>query len=346
MRFTKALPALLFCVGGLALGSDLRDSGALLQSVDSERSTYLEVTDARVVARDSEGARRTFRLRRSETVASVAETVDGWVAVGSIRRTRRDRTLFVMHQESAAGYRRFPGPKTGKRAMLLGAQPLVEDGRLAGLAWLQGDGPGSAAVRTADWTGVRWSRSKTVAPPAAGSQTGLTGTVLDDGAWLLVWTAYDGEDDELRWALRSGSSWSEPRGLTAENSVPDITPTVIAVPGGALVAWSRLEDDQYRLFLSRFERGSWTRPREISGAGSVYPRLTRQAGGLSLLLKRAFPASWTVLDLDDRGTVRRRALFAAVPAARPVLQRRAGGEARLLWAGARGATEAGWEPLP
>lgn len=207
--------------------------------------------------------------------------------------------------------------------------PLVgPDGELAGLAWLEGDDPARLEVRFAAWNGTSWGPAETVAGPGPGSQMALAATVLADGSPLLLWSAFDGEDDEVLWSLGGGGSWSEPRRLGADDRVPDITPAVRrdhrgGRGTGALAAWSEYAatgaaadpGGGYRVMVSRLEvRGSeatWSPPRPIGPPGSLFPTWTTPEGGESagplLLLRTVRPRGWQAVELGPGDLPRRRA---------------------------------------
>jgi acyl-CoA thioesterase-1 len=154
--------------------------------------------------------------------------------------------------------------------------PLVEDGRLAGLVWLEGDGPLSLGVRFARWNGAGWEAPQTVSAPGPGSQLALTAARLGDGTWLLAWSAFDGHDDEIVWSRQAADgTWSAPRRVAKDNAVPDITPTLTATAdaadaanadGAALLTWSRFDGSIYQVVTSRFRAGRWDAPRAAGRA--------------------------------------------------------------------------------
>jgi lysophospholipase L1-like esterase len=202
-----------------------------------------------------------------------------------------------------------PGERTGTvRAEPL---PLVEDGRLAGLVWLEGDGPRAYGVRYAAWNGAEWSKPLTISPPNQGSQLALTAARLADGSWLLAWSAFDGHDDEIVWSAGKGGAWTRPLRLT-DNQVPDITPALAATGRGAVLAWSQLAGDGYRLLLARFQDGRWDGPTVVAPGGSLYPRFERspRTGLLRLVYRDARPAldgasGWAAIELGPGGHPRR-----------------------------------------
>lgn len=216
-------------------------------------------------------------------------------------------------------------------------------GALAGLAWLDGVDRGALAVRWTPWLGDGWGRPETVAAPGPGSQLALTATTLDDGTPLLAWSRFDGSDDEIYWSRRDAAGWSAPARLARDNQVPDVTPALTHVPGGALAAWSAFDrgSGQYRVLVSRYDGSAWSAPRPVAGPGSLYPSF--ESGGVRpvLLYRTAAPRGWAVLELDGAARPQRRAAVATAPVAvprRPVVD----GDALLL-DGARVALT--WEEL-
>jgi hypothetical protein len=203
---------------------------------------------------------------------------------------------------------------------------LVDGGRLSGLAWLEGDDERSLSVRAAAWTGRNWGSIQQVSHPGPGSQLALTGAVLDDGSWLLAWSAFDGTADEIVWSRRVGETWLAVSRLSKPNAVPDITPALTATPGGgALIAWSRYDGQGYQLRLARFAGGEWQGEHAAAPSGSLYPTFL----GLRLLYMDADPRAWSVLDLDSQGRVKAKAsVFSTL--GRPVIGF-AGQKVRMRW---------------
>jgi len=230
------------------------------------------------------------------------------------------------------------------------AVPLAStSGELEGLVWLEGTDRQSYAVRHAVWDGLRWSEPETLAEPAAGSQLALAGATLGDGSRLLVWSRFDGHDDEIVAARFADGAWGPPQPIAPDNAVPDVTPAVIAVPGGALAAWSRYDGHDYRVVIARYDGRTWSAPIWAGPAGSTSPALAPagKLGGASSrtavevwLTYATSPArGWAVVELDTAGRALRRGEVVAAPAARPVLAHAPTGELRLRWATRESAVE-------
>jgi hypothetical protein len=261
-------------------------------------------------------------------VSSFAALDGGWIAAGSYPAPAGGRRLFLLRGNDKAA-RPLAEPPGQEGAERRGPVLLVDDGRLAGLAWLEGDGAQALSVRAAAWTKGRWQAPQQVSWPGPGSQLALAGAVLDDGSWLLAWSAFDGEDDEIVWSLRLGEAWLPVRRLSPGNAVPDITPAVTATRGGALLAWSRYDGRGYQLRISRFERGDWRGEHAAGPSGSLYPSFLGGPEGVRLLYLDAWPRAWTVIALDGAGRV---AAKASVPSSldRPVVTFE-GEKARMRW---------------
>lgn len=276
-------------------------------------------------------------------VENVVGTAEGWVAAGVGEEGR-----FAVFAGDRARATRLPAPPVANAASLRQEPlPLLDDaGTLVGLAWLEGDGARSAAVRFARWSGTRWERPTTVSPPGPGSQIALASAALADGTVLLAWSAFDGEDDEVVWSAWDGAGWSRPAPIAAGNRVPDVTPALAALDGGAVAAWARFDGSGYTVVASRWADGAWGEPRPVAASGTAFPSFEPATSGARLLVRSARPSGWQVIDLDREGRPQRTAAVAALAAARPVVED-AGGAAVLAWPGGElPAMEAAWEPVP
>ena len=249
----------------------------------------------------------------------------------------------------ARGLHALPSPATDAEGgqQRENAVPLAAlTGELAGLAWLEGHDRQSYAVRYAAWDGMRWSEPAVVAAAAPGSQLALAGATLADGTKLLVWTRFDGRDDEIVAARFADGRWSAARPLAPGNDVPDVTPALVAVPGGALAAWSRYDGHDYRVVVARFDGREWSAPTWAGPVGSTYPALQRaevgdpgaapaaaRSGEAAAWLTYAHAASrgWAVVELAASGRTLRRAEVSDAPAARPALAVQPSGAIRLRW---------------
>jgi hypothetical protein len=308
-------------------------AGGLALSVDRAR---LELPGGRALRLD---------LPPRAEVTSLAELGQGWIAAGSALDEDGRRRLFLMTGDASAARPVLPPPgqpDTERRGAVL----LVEDGTLAGLAWLEGDSDRSLSVRAAAWNGHAWRAVEPVSQPGPGSQLALAGAVLADGSWLLAWSAFDGQDDEIVWARRTAEGWSPARPVSGGNSVPDITPALVASGNGALLAWSLYDGESYRVQLARFDGSRWRDERPAGPSGSLFPTFQSVSDHLYLLHLNAFPRSWSVLALDPAGKVLRRGTALSSLVERPVLGEDAESGIRLRWISGRRETTATWEKVP
>jgi hypothetical protein len=293
---------------------------------------------------------RTLRLdlpdRAEVSTLALLDGLDGgWAVAGSYPDLTGGRRLFLLrgNDETARPLAEPPGQEGAERR---GPVLLVDNGKLAGLAWLEGDGQRSLSVRAAAWTGKAWQPPQQVSWPGPGSQLALAGAVLDDGSWLLAWSAFDGQDDEIVWSRRIGETWLPVRRLSPGNSVPDITPALTSVTaggGGALIAWSRYDGHGYQLRTARFDRGEW-RSERAGPAGSLYPTFLGGSDGIHLLYMDAWPRAWSVLALDAEGRIEARASLAST-LDRPVVTFERD-QVRMRWPAQKRAAAARLEKTP
>ncbi len=276
------------------------------------------------------GAVRSVRAPAGGRVADVASVGDGWTLAGS-RAESSGGQLFLLSDVGGV-VREIGAPAVTPGVLTDAPSLLIEGGEIAGMAWLEGSGPRSLAVRLASLDGGIWSGARTVAPPAPGSQLALRSAVLGDGRWLLVWSAYDGTDDEILWTVgRPNGAWTPPSRIAGDNTVPDITPSLVATPEGAAVAWSRFgSDGEYRVVLSRYDGSTWGDPVEISGPGGVRPALHRAEGTL-ILYRTVEPDAWALTEIDPAGRPTRTATVPTDRADRPRLVAVDGEGAELAW---------------
>jgi hypothetical protein len=313
----------------LLLAPALRSQTEPLQASRDGRSWVLTAAQGSARLETPDGRSLVIPLPKKAQVTSLAALDGGWAAAGSFEDGDGIRKIFVLRGSGTASRALSvpPGQEDGRYGPVL----LAAEGRLAGLAWLEGDGPRSLAVRASAWSGARWEAPVAVSRPGPGSQLALTGAVLADGSWLLAWSAFDGQDDEIVWSRRApDGAWSKAQRVAPGNEVPDIVPALTATGNGALLSWNRYDGEGYRLLLARFSGGAWRDERTIAPAGSLYPSFVDEAGRPALVyLSVVQPRAWAVLEMDASGRVLGRA---AVPSSldRPVVGFEAS-EVRMRW---------------
>ncbi len=314
----SAIPILILLFASAHVAARTHKARGPVIAIQPTESTTPLVLLARPGWAQVEGdrGRRRLRLRTEETLTGIEETVSGWVA-GGVRRHERGSSIFLVSSEVDSGARLPAVDQTG--AFQLRPVLLVHDGRLSGAAWLEGENLKSMAVRYADWTGVDWGPVQTVARPGPGSQTALSGTCLDDGEALLVWSRFDGRDDEIYWSLREGASWTVPARVGADNGEPDITPVLARSGRSAALVWGRLGDGEYSLMSSTFRSGRWRAERTVSAPGAAFPSLVLSNDKLYALYRSASPAGWVVSELDAESRVVRQARVSESVRIRPLL---------------------------
>lgn len=274
------------------------------------------------------GARK-IKIRRNERLVAVEETASGLITAGVRRTADRSQLLFIEADRRAAY--RLPHP-AGSQPIRVRPTLLVQDGALVGAAWLEGPSLQSMQVKAADWNGSSWEPTTTVSGRSRGSQTGLAGTILADGSMLLVWSQYDGNDDELMFSVRRGDEWSSPRPVSEGNSFPDITPSLVADDSGAALAWSRFDGEEYSVWTAQFRDGGWVSERPAGGKAALYPQLLRQSGATYVVSRIAHPAGWDIASANSTGRVTRRSVISSEIQARPVVRATASGSLTLDWA--------------
>jgi hypothetical protein len=281
-------------------------------------------------------------LQPGSEIASLAATDTGWLAAGSYRAADGGRRLLLLAGDATA-MRSFEAPIATHHDQRFPVW-MVDDGDLVGLAWLEGDSERSYAVFAARWNGSGWEDPERVAPAGPGSQLAATGAVLRDHSWLLAWSAYDGRDDEILYSRRVAGRWTPAARIAADNDVPDITPSLVAVGAGALLAWSRFDGSDYRLLTARWDGRDW-RPAGASGPpGSLYPvLLARGEEPVQLLFYTAESAAWTVAELAPTGKRLAIARDASPRRERPAARRTADRSLRLSWMAPAGESRPRWE---
>jgi hypothetical protein len=343
----RAVPICLIGLGLAALAARPAACEEHLQPSDSRDGLVLRVEDRLASAHTADGRVQRTRLRPAERLLSVHELESGWIAAG-IRLLDGGAELLLVEQ-SGAGLRRLGVPAApGAGGPLLRTRPVVlsSDGRMVGLAWLEGtpgEPLGVRAARRAEEGG--WEAPAPVSPAGRRSQTGLVGAVLPDGRWLLAWSRFDGTDDELVWSLGDLTGWSSPRAVHEPNDAADVTPTLFAGPDAVLLAWSRMVDAEYRVLTARWNGAGFEGARPVTGPGSLYPSFAGLDGDPYLIVRRARAPGWGLLDVDRGGAVLRRAEVASGEGGRPALVGSSGNQAQILLASDATPRQATWEAV-
>lgn len=338
--------ALLLC---LLLASTTSGFAQLTRTVDAGGGLYLQQVFGRALIHEPSGASSELSLPPGAKLQQLGHLDSGWFAAGVAEAS--DRTdLFLLRSEAGVRSPLAPPPNPSGQPLRHEPAPLVDKGQLAGLAWIEGSAVRQTAVYASLWSGADWAQAELVSPVGPGTQIALRGTVLADGTWLLVWSAWDGNDDEIVWSRRVDGRWSQPRPLHRPNDHPDIVPTIVSTGRGALVAWSSSDGSTYRVRLAAFEDVGWRELELPFPAGSVRPALTATEEGALLLYRTVVPPSWTLLGLDQRGTPLRRAVLEHETTFRPGLAPRAGRAPAFEWPGEEVATpmrtEVEWQAEP
>lgn len=256
---------------------------------------------------------------RIDKVIPLRETT--FVSAVAASRAGEGGTELVLGLASATGWIALPAP-AGRAAGIsrANAVPVADrQGELASIAWLEGSRRESNAVQVAAWNGTGWSEPVQIAGPGPGSQLALASATLDDGSAILVWSRFDGADDEVVFSRLVDGQWQPAQSIAPDNQVPDIVPAVVATQDGALVAWNRYDGHDYRVVVARFANGTWSAPEPVGGPGSVFPTFERIDGGARLLFESARPHGWNVLELEGSGKIRREARLETPDRQRPVV---------------------------
>lgn len=319
---------ILFVLSGVVVLATAARADILQSSEDGGR-LWTSRGGAEVRVHGLEGGEVRVELPPGALVRDLEPTADGWLAAGRIPAGNGSDLLLIEGRGREVDLLPVPAGSGGRYR----GQPalMLEDGRLVGLAWAEGDGSRELEMWAAAWNDGEWGAPELVSPKGPGSQLVPSGAVLDDGTWLLVWTAYDGLDDEVLWSRRIGTRWTTPERVHAPNDVFDLSPVVVSTEGGALVAWSWFDGHDYRLKSARWLNGAWSESEPFGGKGSGEPGLIRAGERILLLFPSVEPAVWTVLELDQTGGVRRQAVVSREPYLRPLLVLPEADEAMLRW---------------
>jgi hypothetical protein len=282
-------------------------------------------------------AREALTLPAGGSLERLTERSDGWIAAGAVASPFGQELLFV---ERAGGVVRRIAPPAAPVAPIR-AHPvlLTRADQTLGTAWLEGDERQRYAIRFAPWQGAGFGSPLEVGPAGPGSQLALTGAVLADGRMLLVWAGYDGEDDEIWAVVGRDRSWSAPVRVGGNNRVPDVLPAVVASGSGALVAWSRLDGDEYRLAMATFDGKAFGATRLIGPPGTLDPSFESLAGGSALLYRDARASGWALSEMSQPGVFGRTARVAGSADERPAVS---GDRTGVLWSFGAQAVASEW----
>lgn len=299
MRSVLTGLAVLFAVAG-----PLAAQGQVIQSPEGRGLALVETAEgARIESPD--GSATPVDLPQGTRLSAFEELTDGWIAAG--HRFLGSGAEIVLVRRTGDQIEPLEAPARGVEAFPKAPVPLIAGGRLSGLVWLEGDGGENNAVMASRWTGAFWEPAETVSPSTGEAQLALSAAVLEDGSSLAVWAAVDGKDDEVFWSRSQAGRWSPPARVHPDNDVPDVVPRVVAVAGGALVAWSRYDGHDYRLRVARFADGSWVDTGFVGEEGSLEPTPYPTASGAGFLYRTVTPRTWSLLELEADGRPRRRA---------------------------------------
>ncbi len=311
-------------------------------------AAQLDATDPTptIAARTVAGAAGPIVLRRGESyllavgsreqqltlpagaeLVAVTESAAGWLVAGTRPHGEELELLFLVGDSQTV---REIAPPSGRTAALRERPVIfVAAGEPIGVAWLEGENRRSYAVRFASLHNGAFDEPLTIAPQGPGSQLALSGARLDDGRLLLVWAGYDGDDDEI-WASVRGveGDWSSAVRIAPDNHVPDITPALVVTREGALVAWSRLVDGDYRVVLTRLVGSSFQPARVAGPEGSLYPSFEHGLDAPVLLFRDARQRGWAVAEIEVDGSLRRPARIDAAESERPLVELTA---STILW---------------
>ena len=333
LRIMKHETRQLLAWAALAVSVGAADARAQsLRTVDAGGGLYLNQFGDRATVREPSGLVSELSLPPGTAFRRIEPLAEGWIAAGEIAVSGMT-DLFLLLDEKGERRPFAAPPNAAEGPLRAGPMPLVEDGRLAGLAWVEGERVKKSAVWASRWSGLDWSRPELVSPVGPGTQIAIDGAVLADGSWLLVWAAFDGEDDEVLWSRRTEKGWSAPARLHEANPWPDYKPALVGTRRGALAAWSSWDGESYRVRLAAFEDGRWRDLGFESPEGSVRPALTPHAGGARLLYRTVVPATWRVHELDERGAVVRSAVVERETSTPPGLAPGEGDAVGLEWPG-------------
>lgn len=288
------------------------------------------------------GGKIRVELPPGASLRDLEPTASGWVAAGRLPDSQGTDLLLVAGNPEGTDL--LPVPRRGSNRFRGQPVLLLERRQLVGLAWAAGNAPREWEIWAASWDDGEWGSPQLVSPIGPGSQVAPAGTVLEDGSWMLVWSAFDGHDDEIVWSRRIGERWTVPQPVHEENDVPDAKPEIVAVEGGAMVVWNWFDGNDYRMRAARWVGNGWQESPAFGGKGSGGPGLIQTDDGILLLYQSVDPASWTVVEFDRAGNERREARILEDTNQRPLLVPDQAEDGILRWPA--GDRVLNWRDLP
>jgi len=280
---------------------------------------------------------------------SLQPIADGWVATGQVLNDAGQSDLLLI-RHSGGQTQMLPLPERGPGKLRGQPVPLVASGILNGIAWVEGDRQSDLQVWASSWNGSDWGDRESVSGPGPGSQLALTGTVLEDQSWILIWTRFDGMDDEIVSSHRVGAVWSDVERIHEDNQVPDITPTTVALGSGAMVAWSWFDGSDYRVKTALFDGRKWILGDSIGEKGALFPTLISVGQEAQLLFQTVAPETWTLFEIESTGFLDRSASSPKRDRLRPLVALSPDNEIQFGWPSDSGRIDfsksqgLSWEP--
>ncbi len=306
----------LCCTATVAAGNTNHLGGERFAGITSEERQDLLITETGLVVLGEQG---------DSFVSVLPAQEEGYLVAGS-RLGETGGRLVLIEVGLASDGSHAQVERLGPRAKsefsqssprLTGSE---EPGSFA-IAWFEGTSKRDNRVWFAEGGANGFSRPQQLAGPALGSQVGLNAVTLNDGRQIVLWSAFDGNDTELLWVIKSNGVWSRPQRLAPNNEVPDIGPSLIAQGNSAIVAWSWFDGTSYRLVTATFSGNAWGAPGIASPNPAAFPEFVAGAQTPTMTYFDYRADSWSFLQLDAHGAPDRVALapeFKQRPVARSI----------------------------
>lgn len=338
----SGLSALLLLTSSVALG----ETTSLQARFRGRDLVFLSNGSTALIQIDG-GAYLTLPISIDGTYRDLAGLPGQWILSGELSQADGSSELFILYGDDEQWSRHtVPG---GRRFSRTRPQLLTDERELGGLVWLEGVESGSLGVRFSRWTDHGWTAPEWISEPDTGSQLGLSALVLADGTWLAVWSAFDGQDDEVLYSSLKFGRWSPPQRISINNAVPDITPTLAPTAFGAIVAWSRYDGNDYRIRISSFDGSRWGGESWLGEAGSLFPTFLFDGGdfgaGSKLLFQTVSTSAWSVVDFGSRGQLTSRSERITEELNRPLIHNN-GDSTSLEWVSILDVVADPGEPSP